>query len=137
MVIERDLVAIAPVLSVTPIVKIDVLALVGVPLITPVVVFRAKPVGRLPEVIDQVYGITPLSAASVWLYATPISPLASDAVVMTTVELELTVINKAFVAAKWWATGQTPQILVVKIGISSALRPTQNFSKPLSSGIFR
>ena len=29
----------------------------------------------------------------------------------------------------WWASGQTPQMRAVRFGMSSAWRPTQNFSK--------
>ena len=51
--------------SVTCTVKLVVPASVGVPLITPVAASNVKPVGKLPFVIDQVYGVVPPVAASV------------------------------------------------------------------------
>jgi len=45
--------------------------------------------------------------------------------------------SRVLTDARWWATGQTPQIRVVMMGMSSAGRPTQNASKPRSSGTFR
>ena len=46
--------------------KLDVPAVVGVPLITPLAVFKLKPTGRLPLAKDQVIGVVPV-AARVWL----------------------------------------------------------------------
>jgi hypothetical protein len=37
---------------------------VGVPEMRPVLAVRASPVGRLPDVIDQAYGVVPPVAAS-------------------------------------------------------------------------
>jgi len=48
------------------IVKLDVPAVVGVPVIAPVVAFKFKPVGRLPSVIAQDIGVVPV-AVSFWL----------------------------------------------------------------------
>jgi hypothetical protein len=45
--------------SVTVAVKLDVPLVVGVPETTPVVVARVNPAGKLPEVIDQLYGPVP------------------------------------------------------------------------------
>jgi hypothetical protein len=45
--------------SVTVAVKLDVPLVVGVPEITPVLGVKLSPAGRLPEVIDQVYGAVP------------------------------------------------------------------------------
>jgi len=55
---------------------------VGIPLIIPVVVLNVNPLGSVPPVRDQVYGLTPPTAASVALYATPCVPIGSDLVVM-------------------------------------------------------
>jgi len=44
-------------------VKLYVPAVVGVPEITPVVVFKLKPGGRLPEEIDQFIGAVPLAVS--------------------------------------------------------------------------
>jgi hypothetical protein len=56
-------------LSVTVPVKLTVPVKVplGVPEIAPVLAFRERPVGKLPVVIDHVYGVIPPAAASVWL----------------------------------------------------------------------
>ena len=59
--------------SVTRTVKFEVPAVVGVPEITPPEL-KESPAGRLPLWRDQLYGVTPPVAASVWLYATPICP---------------------------------------------------------------
>jgi hypothetical protein len=55
--------------------------LVGVPEIKPVEL-RVRPAGRVPEVIDQVYGGTPPVAASDEVYGTPIDPAVSGDVVV-------------------------------------------------------
>jgi hypothetical protein len=54
-------------LSVTVTVKITVPVRVplGVPEIAPVLVFKDRPAGRLPVVIDHVYGVMPPAAAKV------------------------------------------------------------------------
>jgi hypothetical protein len=70
-------------LSVTRTVKLDVPEAVGVPLMTPVDEPKLNPAGRLPETTDQLYGVLPPVAASVWLYASPIVPLGTLVVVMT------------------------------------------------------
>ena len=54
----------------------------GVPVMAPVEAFRDKPAGRVPLVMDQVYGVVPPVAASAALYTTPTSPLGSEFVVM-------------------------------------------------------
>ncbi|MFZ0228271.1 MAG: hypothetical protein WAL41_15320, partial [Mycobacterium sp.] len=56
-------------------------AVVGVPVIAPVLVFKLRPTGRLPALMLQVYGPTPPDEASVWLYAVLAIPLTRDAVV--------------------------------------------------------
>ena len=65
--IESVLVAVAELASVTCTVKVDVPLVVGVPDMTPVEGFRAKPAGRVPEETDQVYGDEPPTAVRVWL----------------------------------------------------------------------
>ena len=51
---DNDLVAVDPFVSFTCTVKVEVPALVGVPEITPVELAKLSPVGRLPDVTDQV-----------------------------------------------------------------------------------
>jgi hypothetical protein len=48
-------------------VKLEVPAVVGVPLITPVLAVRLKPAGKVPVAIDQLKGVLPPVAANVWL----------------------------------------------------------------------
>jgi hypothetical protein len=55
-------------LSVTRTVKLEVPAVVGVPLITPPEE-SDNPAGSEPLASDQLYGVTPPLAANVWLYA--------------------------------------------------------------------
>lgn len=52
---------------------------------TPVAAFSDKPVGRVPLVKLQVYGVVPPVAASVVLYATLICPLGRELVVIANV----------------------------------------------------
>ena len=47
-------------------VKLDELAVVGVPLNTPLVALRVRPAGKVPKATLQVMGVVPL-AAKVWL----------------------------------------------------------------------
>lgn len=55
-------------------------AAVGFPLIPPVDEFSVKPVGKVPEVSDHVYGMVPPVAVNVCEYGVPTSPLVSDRV---------------------------------------------------------
>ena len=54
MVMDRLTVAVPPTLSVTRTVKLNVPAVVGVPVIAPVEESSDSPAGKLPGVIDQV-----------------------------------------------------------------------------------
>ena len=54
MVIDRFLLPVAPLLSVTCTVKLDVPDVVGVPLITPVDEASDSAPGRVPDFMDQV-----------------------------------------------------------------------------------
>ena len=65
IVIASALLAVAPFASVTCTVKLLVPAAVGVPLITPIDVFRLKPAGSVPESIPHVYGVLPPVDANV------------------------------------------------------------------------
>ena len=65
MVIINGLVAVAPILSVTMIVKLKVPAVVGVPAIAPVDGVRVSPAGSKPVESDQVYGTAPPIAVRV------------------------------------------------------------------------
>ena len=62
-------------------VKLYVPAVVGVPKITPVSVFKPNPAGRLPSITAQVIGFVPL-AFRVWLYEVPTVPPGSEEVVI-------------------------------------------------------
>jgi len=55
-----------PALFVALTVKLNVVAVVGVPVIAPVDVFKLRPPGRLPLAIAHVIGVVPV-AARVWL----------------------------------------------------------------------
>jgi hypothetical protein len=66
-VMLSDLVAVSAWASVTFTRKVLVPVPVDVPEITPVVVASASPVGRVPEAMDQLYGVVPPVAASVSL----------------------------------------------------------------------
>jgi hypothetical protein len=46
-------------------------AAVGVPLITPVEEFSVKPLGKVPDVSDHVYGLVPPVADNVCEYGVP------------------------------------------------------------------
>jgi hypothetical protein len=61
-------------------VKLKVFAVVGVPVIAPVVALSVKPPGNVPSML-HVMGVSPV-AASVRLYAVPTSPFGNDVVVM-------------------------------------------------------
>jgi hypothetical protein len=61
--------------SVTFTVKFDVPAIVGVPVIAPVDVFRLSPAGSVPAERLQEYGVVPPVAASDVLYADCACPL--------------------------------------------------------------
>ena len=66
---------------VTSTVKLDVPAVVGVPLKTPAAL-RVNPAGGVPTVTNQLYGGVPPVAANVWLYAVPTVPAVSGLVVV-------------------------------------------------------
>ena len=63
-------------------VKLNVPSVVGVPEITPVLVSRESPVGKVPLSMLHVMGASPV-AWRVWLYAVPETPSGREAVVMT------------------------------------------------------
>jgi hypothetical protein len=65
--IVADLVCTGLEESVTVAVTFTVIAVVGVPEMMPVVVARVSPAGRLPEVMDQLYGVAPPLAVRVAL----------------------------------------------------------------------
>ena len=52
-------------------------AVVGVPVIAPVVAFRLKPGGRVPLLIENVYGEMPPVAVSEELYGCPTVPVVA------------------------------------------------------------
>ena len=58
IVIESVCCAVRDPLSVTPIVKFDVPAVVGVPVIAPVDPFNVRPAGSVPAIV-QAYGVVP------------------------------------------------------------------------------
>jgi hypothetical protein len=59
-------------------------AVVGVPEMTPVVADKDSPVGSAPPATDQVYGLLPPLATSVAVYATPTCAAGSEVVMMAT-----------------------------------------------------
>ena len=63
--IDADLVCTGLEESVTVAVTFTVAAAVGVPEMMPVLVARVRPDGRLPEVMDQLYGVAPPVAVKV------------------------------------------------------------------------
>jgi hypothetical protein len=81
-VIVNPRVFVAPALSVTRMVKLGAPAVVGVPVIAPVEVFRLRPMGREP-VNDQVSGVVPPVAATLFEYTAPTVAPGSDTVVMS------------------------------------------------------
>ena len=62
---------VAPTVSVAVIVKLNVAADDGVPVIAPLVAFNDSPVGKLPAVTANVDAPEPPVALTVWLYAVP------------------------------------------------------------------
>ncbi len=69
-----------PTESTTEMLNVDVPAVVGTPLITPVVVFSASAAGNVPVATDHVYPVPlPPEAISVWEYATLTTPAGSVA----------------------------------------------------------
>ena len=51
---DKDWLAVAPLLSVAWSVKVDIPDVVGEPEIVPVLAFNRRPLGNVPDVIDQV-----------------------------------------------------------------------------------
>ena len=72
--------------SLTWAVKVKVPALAGVPLIAPLAALSAKPPGRDPLAIAQVYGVVPPVAESVAEYATLTVPVGMEVVLITSGE---------------------------------------------------
>lgn len=84
IVIDNVFVAKAPAMSVTFSVKVNVPTFVGLPEITPVLVFRVRPGGRAPAVLLYVNGVEPALMAIPELYATPCVPFGIVVVVIVT-----------------------------------------------------
>jgi hypothetical protein len=82
-----------PFVSVTRTVKLNVPVAVGVPEITPVPLFKERPAGNAPTVTDQLNGVVPPLAASVWLYAAV--SVAPGRLVVVTTGAALTTIDNA------------------------------------------
>jgi len=80
-------------------VKLGFPAALGVPLITPVLVFKLNPTGsEEPDATDHVYDPTPPVAAKVTEYGAPTAPVGNgDAVAI--VSAPLIVIENGFVTA--------------------------------------
>jgi hypothetical protein len=96
IVIDRALVAVAPTLSATRMVKLDVPAVAGVPLMTPVPAFKVSPEGSDPTVMDHEKGATPPAFVAAVEYAAPTVPPGNADVV--TVSAEAMVIERGRVA---------------------------------------
>ena len=80
---DSTLDATFPLESVILTVNVESPALLALPLMTPLVLFRDSPVGSLPEAIVQVYGDDPPVAAKVTLYATfLVASVSGDVVVI-------------------------------------------------------
>ena len=75
-----------PALLVALTVNLAVPSAVGVPLISPVSLFRLRSVGRSPFSTLHVIGVVP-SAVRIWLYASPTLPSGRVSVVMVTLWL--------------------------------------------------
>ena len=97
MVSAKFCVVLAPPLSVTCAVKLNVPAVVGVPLITPVVAFRFRPAGRKLCDIDHEKGVVPPAVAIVVEYA--VAAVAGGSVVVVIVSAVAMVIERSRVTA--------------------------------------
>src|SRR5262245_48476329 len=82
--------------SVTCTTNEDVPAVVGVPLMTPVAPFSARPADSVPDAIVHVYAGTPPAAARVVVYAPPAVPPGS--VVVPTLTAGFVAIDSSLVA---------------------------------------
>src|SRR5579864_6600678 len=96
----RACVAATELASVTRTVKLLVPVAVGVPEITPVPAASDNPAGKVPEAMDQLYGVVPLVAVSVVLYAEFCVPPGKDIVVIVGGGVEVMVRLRAFWADK-------------------------------------
>ena len=85
IVIDSSFVSL-PALLVALTVNLAVPSAVGVPLISPVSLFRLRPAGRLPPSKLHVMGVVPV-AVRIWLYASPTLPSGRVSVVMVTLWL--------------------------------------------------
>lgn len=85
--------------SVTFTVKLDTPAVVGVPVIAPVLLLRLKPAGKLPEVVEYVRAPAPPVTAMLWLYAVPTTPAGSVVVVIAGGALTVMLSEAAFVVS--------------------------------------
>ena len=94
--IESAFVPVALTVSVALAVKLDVPAVVGVPVIAPVDELSDRPAGRVPDEMDQARAPVPPVAARVWLYAMLIVSAGRLAVVIVTAAF--TTIESACVA---------------------------------------
>ena len=101
-------------MSVAVIVKFATPAVVGVPVIAPVVVFSDSPVGNAPAVTAKVDAPVPPVALTVWLYAVPTVAVGNDA--------GLTVIV-AFTTTEYACDVVTPTVsvaVIVKLNVPAA-----------------
>src|SRR5260370_42051636 len=74
IIIEHMRVPVAPVLSRTCHVKSKVPAVVGVPVMAPVVGSSERPGGNAPEMMEKVKGGVPRMTPNMELYGTPVCP---------------------------------------------------------------
>ena len=82
MTIVKDRVAVEPLLPRTCIVNVELVALVGIPDISPVNAFRARPLGSALIMMLHEYGVAPPVACTVCEYGTDTSPPRSEVVVI-------------------------------------------------------
>jgi hypothetical protein len=95
---ENDWLPVALAVSVTVTVNVEVAAVVGVPLITPVVIVR--PVGNEPLVTANVYGLVPPCAVIVSEYGVPTVPLFNSEATGTGLLAAMLDVDGAFTC--WW-----------------------------------
>jgi len=99
IVTEKSFVDEALSAPVTRTVTLELAAVVGVPSRTPVA-DRLMPAGSVPEDTDQLYGVVPPVAASVWLYAVPTAPAGREAVVIVNAAATFTMVTPKGVAVR-------------------------------------
>jgi hypothetical protein len=137
MVIENDFVAVcAPgdPLSVTRTVKFAVVAVVGVPLITPLEEESVRPAGSAPDETDHAYGGVPPVAAKLTEYDVPTIPPGKGGAVVINNGGGLIVTENAFVAVcDPLSVTRTVKFAVVAVVGVPLITPPVDSDKPAGS----